>query len=126
MINSKKINIVYAEDSKSISAVVKAKLAAEGFEVHHFDNGGEVVNAVQKLKPSVVLLDNDMPVKDGYTILQEIKKLPEVENIPVIFLTNRKDPKSVINCLNLGVSDYIIKDPVAISEIITRIRKYVS
>lgn len=125
MITSKKVNIVYAEDSKSISTVVKARLAAEGFEVHHFDNGGEVLNAVLKLKPTIIILDNDMPVKDGYTVLQEIKKIPEIENIPIIFLTNRKDPKSVINCLQLGVSDYIIKDPVAIHEIITRIRKYI-
>ena len=125
MQKSKKATLVYAEDSKSISTVIKSKLASEGYEVHHFEDGGGVVDAVLKLKPAVVLLDNDMPVKSGLTILKEIKKNPDIKNIPVIFLTNSKDSQSVVSCLQLGVSDYIVKDPLAISEIVTRVRKYI-
>ncbi|MFH1197106.1 MAG: response regulator [bacterium] len=125
MTTSKKATIVYAEDSKSISTIVKAKLSSEGYEVHHFENGEGVVDAVVKYKPTAVVLDNDMPVKDGFTILQEIKKIPEVENIPIIFLTNKKDSQSVMNCLQFGVSDYIVKDPLAISTIISRIKRYI-
>jgi two-component system, OmpR family, phosphate regulon response regulator PhoB len=121
----KKTTIVYAEDSKAISQLVKAHLKAEGFEVFHFDNGGGVVDAVFNLQPTVVLLDNDMPVKNGLSILEELKSKPETKEIPVIFFTTRQDQKSVVRCLELGVSDYIIKGPLSVSEIIPRIKKYI-
>ena len=114
----KNITIVYEEDSKSISHLVKSKLMFEGFEVKHFADGLGVVEEVVKIKPTAVLLDNDMPNKNGLTIVEKLK------NIPIIFLTARHDEKIVVKCLELGVADYIIKDCLAISEIITRIKKF--
>jgi len=118
-----KITIVYAEDSKSISHIVKSRLIFEGYDVIHFADGRGVVEEVLKTKPTFVLLDNDMPVKNGLTIAEELKNMPETKDIPIIFLTTRHDQYSVVKCLELGIADYIIKDSLAISEIITRIQK---
>lgn len=62
----KKIRIVYAEDSRYISNVVKRNLENAGFEVIHFENGSNVFEKVKALKPDLVLLDNMMPIKDGF------------------------------------------------------------
>ncbi len=121
---TKKISIVYAEDSKSVAKVVMTKLKTEGYDIFYFENGQGVVEAVIKNRPSVVILDNEMPVKDGMSILRELKVHPEVKNIPVIFLTTFHDQQSVIKCLELGVADYIVKDPLALSEIVPRIKKW--
>jgi DNA-binding response OmpR family regulator len=124
MQTTKKVSIVYAEDSKPIAQVVTSKLKAEGYDVIHFENGDGVFESVMQNKPTVVILDNEMPVKDGMSILKELKANDEVKNIPVIFLTNNHDQQSVVKCLELGVSDYIVKDPLTLSEIVRRIRKW--
>jgi DNA-binding response OmpR family regulator len=122
---TKKISVVYAEDSKSVAQVVKTKLKTEGFDVFHFESGEGVVESVILNKPSVVILDNEMPVKNGISILKELKVNPEVKNIPVIFLSTVHDQQSVIKCLELGVADYIVKDPLTLSDIVPRIKKLV-
>ncbi len=65
-----KIKIVYAEDSKYISHVVKKNLENAGYEVIHLENGLNVLEIVKELKPALVLLDNMMPMKDGFTVLK--------------------------------------------------------
>jgi PleD family two-component response regulator len=62
-----------------------------------------------------------MPVKNGLTILKELKAIPEVKDIPVIFLTTINERNTVLKCLELGASDYIVKDAMAINEILARI-----
>jgi len=125
MASLKTIQIVYAEDSKSISHLVKSKLISEGYEVFHFENGNGVVEAAQEIKPTVVILDYNMPVKNGFAVLEELKKLPETKDIPVILFTTRQDNITVMKCLELGVTDYIVKDTLAISNLIPRIKKYI-
>ncbi len=125
MNNVKNIEIVYAEDSKSISHLVKSKLILEGYEVHHFENGMGVFEAVLDIKPAVVILDYNMPVKNGMAVLEELKKNQDTQNIPVILFTTKQDQVTVVRCLELGVTDYIIKDSLAISNLIPRIKKYI-
>ena len=125
MTSNKTVQIVYAEDSKSISHLVKSKLIVEGYEVFHFENGNGVVEAVQQIKPTVVILDHNMPVKNGMAVLEELKSLPATKDIPVILFTTKQDQPTVLKCLQLGVTDYIIKDSLAISNLIPRIKKYI-
>ncbi|MBU2491640.1 MAG: response regulator [Bacteroidetes bacterium] len=122
----KKIKIIYAEDSRSLSHLVISKLSAENFDVMHFKSGKGVVDAVISNQPSVVILDNEMPEINGMTILEELKNTDSTKNIPVIFFTTIKDQESVIKCLKLGVTDYIVKDSLALSNLIPRIKKYIS
>ena len=105
----KKSTIIYAEDSKSISTIVKHRLISEGYNVIHFATGEKIVEEAIKILPDIILLDNDMPVKDGLSILKELKAIPEVKDIPVIFLTTINERKTVLKCLELGASDYIVK-----------------
>lgn len=125
MLSTKKATIIYAEDSKSISHLVKSKLISEGYEVTHFENGVGVVETVKSSMPSLVILDKEMPLKDGMTVLEELKQIPETKDIPVIMFTTKKEQETVLRCIQLGVTDYIIKDSLAISNLLPRIRKYI-
>jgi PleD family two-component response regulator len=118
----KKYTILYAEDDQIISRVIKMKLSSEGFKVVHFQNGEKVVEQVKLVKPDLILLDNMMPVKDGLTILKEIKNIPEISKIPIIFLTSLSDRNSVTKCLEDGAADYILK-PYTNEDLLLRIRK---
>jgi PleD family two-component response regulator len=120
----KKYKVVYAEDSKSISSSVRFVLLNAGFDVTHFENGANVVQEVQRIKPDIILLDNDMPVKDGFTILKELKSLDDIKHIPVIFFTTINDKLKVVERLAQGAADFIVKDSRAISELVPRIKKH--
>lgn len=58
-----------------------------GYEVHIAHNGLEGLEAFQKLRPQLVLLDMNMPVMDGWEFLREIRKQPEARHVPVVALS---------------------------------------
>jgi len=77
-------------------------------------------------RPGLILLDLNMPRKDGRTVLQELKKDPELRSIPVVVLTTSKDDEDVYRSYDLGVNSYIVK-PVtfeALVDILQTLEKY--
>ncbi|WET02402.1 response regulator [Flavobacterium sp. YJ01] len=59
--------------------------------------------------PSVIFLDLNMPVKDGFEVLKEIKQAENLEHLPVIVLSTTSNSETVKRCLNLGASLYVQK-----------------
>jgi len=113
--------ILFAEDTIHIAKLLKFKLEKEGFELIHYPSGVGVSDGVLKHQPDLVLLDIMMPVKDGLTVLKEIKGNPASASIPVILLTANSHEEYVVKGLQLGATDYILK-PFASSELILRIK----
>jgi DNA-binding response OmpR family regulator len=120
--NTKKSKIIYAEDQESIARLVDFKLSKEGFDVILLNSGENVVEKVIEQKPVLILLDLMLPVKDGMTVLEELKSNDEVKNIPVIMLSVHGEEQKVLQAFNSGAVDYIQK-PFSIDELTTRIRK---
>jgi DNA-binding response OmpR family regulator len=116
--------IVFAEDNISIVKIVTNKLSLDGYEVFHFPNGEGVLDSVLTNKPDLVILDITMPVKDGLTVLKEIRENQETANVPVLLLTANKDEQTVSKSLGLGVSDYITK-PFSLIVFSSRVKKLI-
>jgi len=114
--------ILYAEDQESIARLVQFKLEKEGFEIIILTDGSKVVQTVVEQKPSLILLDMMLPIKDGLTILEELKSIDAVKNIPVIMLSVQGDEKKILKALNSGAVDYIQK-PFSTAELTSRIQK---
>ncbi len=119
-----KQTIVYAEDDKIIARLTMVKLKSAGFDVHYLDSGNNVVSTIQTILPDVVLLDIMMPGKDGLALIKEIKQIPTIKDIPVIFLTSLSDKGSVTEGLQHGAADYVLK-PYTPDNLIFRIRKQI-
>ncbi len=85
--DTKKVKIIYVEDQESIARLVDFKLSKEGFDVILLNSGENVVEKVVEHKPVLILLDLMLPIKDGMSILEELKSNDEVKNIPVIMLS---------------------------------------
>ncbi|NCQ19157.1 MAG: response regulator [Ignavibacteria bacterium CG_4_8_14_3_um_filter_37_9] len=113
--------IIFAEDTMHIAQLLKFKLEKEGFTLIHFATGEGVTEGVINFKPDLVLLDIMMPVKDGLTVLKEIKSNPSIANIPVVLLTANAHEEYVVKGLQLGAIDYILK-PFASAELVLRIK----
>lgn len=114
--------ILIAEDDALTSQLVSFKLKQHGFIVLSAPDGETALALAQSEKPSVILLDCMMPVMDGFAVLRRIKESPDLKAIPVIMLTFRSKETDVINALELGAADYVLK-PFSPAELLARIRK---
>jgi len=119
---TKKSKIIYAEDQESIARLVNFKLSKEGFDVILLNSGENVVEKAIEQKPVLILLDLMLPIKDGLTVLEELKSNGEVKNIPVIMLTVHGEEHKVMRAFKSGAVDYIQK-PFSTDELTIRIRK---
>jgi diguanylate cyclase (GGDEF)-like protein len=101
--------VLLAEDSLVIRAIVRQQLEAQGHRVIEAADGAEALALCRASKPDVVLLDVEMPILDGYGVLEAIKADPQLALIPIVFLTAREDTESVVRALELGAHDYLRK-----------------
>lgn len=114
-----KNKVLFVEDEQSLGLIVKESLESRGFEVRYCQDGKTGYQAFQEFKPDICLLDIMMPVKDGFTLAQEIRKMDPV--VPIIFLTARSQTTDVVKGFEIGANDYI-KKPFSIEELIVRIK----
>ena len=120
--NKKKVMIV--EDDEHISKVYEIKLAKEGYATSLAVDGDEAVAKITSEKPDLILLDLMIPKKDGFGVLEDIKKVPELASIPVIVLSNLGQQSDQDRALGLGANEYLVKVDYPIQEVVNRIKKY--
>ena len=118
----KQFTILIADDQPDNITLLTRYLEAEGYNYLIARDGREASEKVRNELPDLVLLDVNMPHKDGFAVLEEIREDPASRHIPVIILTAAKhDSISVQFGLNLGADDYITK-PFDRRELLARIR----
>lgn len=115
--------ILVVEDDKFLRELITQKLAREGYDVKEAVDGEEGVVKVKEEKPDVILLDLILPGIDGFEVLAKIKEDPEVENIPVVILSNLGQRDDVERGLKLGAVDFLIKAHFTPGEIIEKVEK---
>lgn len=119
-----KKKIFYAEDSDSLIKLMTYKLQNEGYDIKVFTNGEEVFEKAFSEKPDLVILDLMMPIKDGLTVLKEIKSNPETASIPVIMLTTNAEEETILKSLEAGAAEYITK-PFSTAVLLAKIKKII-
>jgi DNA-binding response OmpR family regulator len=114
--------ILVIEDDPSVQTLVRKALGAYGFEVTTADDGLEALMKLESLKPDLIIADMMMPRLDGMTFVKAIKGRGETRQIPVIFLTAKSDPKSMIEGINVGARFYVTK-PFQIDDLLGKVQK---
>ena len=115
--------ILLAEDNEIAKRIIVHKLESENYSVVHLATGENVVETVLAIKPLLIILDLLLPVRNGLTILRELKSNPLCSGIPVIIFTTNNNEEMLKKALELGAVDYILK-PFSISETMAKIKKY--
>ncbi len=114
--------ILIADDMQDNVSLLSRYLQREGYAFVSASNGVETLEKVRSQMPDLILLDVNMPEKDGFEVLKEIRSDPLIEHIPVIILTAaRLDSANMQYGLNLGADDYVTK-PFDPRELLARIR----
>ncbi len=112
------MRVLYVEDDADIQAVAKLALEIVGkFTVKICSSGEEALKEAVSFAPDMILLDVMMPGMDGLTTLVRLRQLPELEKVPVAFMTAKVQPQEVEHYRSLGAVDVIAKpfDPMQLS-----------
>jgi len=114
--------ILVADDNPDNVSLLSRYLQHEGYGFIAASNGVETLEKTRTEMPDLILLDINMPEKDGLQVLQEVRADPALAHIPVIILTAaRVHPADMQNGLSLGADDYVTK-PFDRRELLARIR----
>lgn len=111
--------ILLAEDDMNLGKVLTTVLTGKGFDVKHANNGEAAYELFCTNEFDLCLIDVMMPIKDGFTLAQEIRKMDK--RIPIIFLTAKTMQEDMIKGLSIGGDDYITK-PFTMEILLARIQ----
>lgn len=110
--------ILFVEDEADIQAVAKIALENVGnFELEICSSGDEALAVAKDFLPELFLLDVMMPGKDGPSTLKALRKIAQLSDIPVIFMTAKVQKNEIEGLINLGALDVIAKpfDPMTLA-----------
>ena len=113
--------ILIAEDERDIRELVNFSLQFGGFVVVQAANGAEAVEQAQKELPDLILMDVRMPKMTGYEACRQLKSMPELRDIPVVFLSAKGQESEIQTGLEAGAEEYILK-PFAPDELVKQVQ----
>ena len=113
----KKILII--EDEIDLIKVLKDTFEKENFQVFCAEDGEEGIEKFYEKNPDLILLDINMPKKNGWEVCSEVRKQ---SNIPIIMMTARDSEIDELKGLNIGADDYITK-PFSLKVLIVKVKK---
>ncbi len=133
MSQTQEVAILLVEDDPGHARLIEKNLRRSGItnRIVAVDDGQKALDYLHgageyadrsPASPLLVLLDLNMPVLDGYQVLERIKADPQTSRIPVIILTTTDDPREVSRCYDLGCNVYVTK-PVDYAQFSEAIRK---
>lgn len=128
-----KLFILIAEDDADDRFLLQTAFEENGFTdtLEFVENGIELIDYLSNILnkrtldvqfPGFILLDLNMPKKDGREVLKEIKQHPELKKIPVIIFTTTKNEHEIRRCYELGANTYVVK-PVSFDALVRVIRE---
>jgi len=121
MSDPKAQQILIVEDDLDLADMLNSYFRVQGYEVVTANRGTDAVRISGEINPDLVVLDIRLPDIDGYDVCRQIRANRLTSNMPVIFLTEKRDRVDKLAGLELGVVDYITK-PFDIQELRLRVR----
>jgi DNA-binding response OmpR family regulator len=111
------MHILVVEDEPRIARLIKRSLKEEGYAVDIASDGMEALDKFEINSYDLIVLDIMLPKKDGLSVCRDIRK--QDENVPILLLTARGDPKDKVMGLDSGADDYLGK-PFSLRALIRR------
>ena len=128
--NKETVSILIAEDDADDRFLLQTAFEEKGFneKLLFVENGIEVMEYLNSMKgssktqmyPKIILLDLNMPKKDGREVLKELKQSDKYRRIPIVIFTTTKNENEVKRCYELGANTYIVK-PASFEDLLNTI-----
>ena len=113
-----KVRILVIDDDAALSEMLQMVLRQEGFETVRCATGDAALHEFRQSRPDLILLDLNLPGRDGVSVCRDIRA---ESGVPIIMLTAKSDTADVVAGLEAGADDYVPK-PFSAKELIARIR----
>jgi len=120
---AEKHKVLLVEDDEYLIGIYATKFELEGCEVLRAGTGEEGLAIIKKEKPDLVLADILMPGISGFELIKKVKADKEIQDIPIVILSNLGTKDDMAKGLKLGAVDYIIKVHLTPTEIFERVKK---
>jgi two-component system sensor histidine kinase/response regulator len=117
--------VLIVDDSPDIRDLVRVALIDKDYDVAAFPNGALALENMRENTPSLVILDLDMPVMNGFETLAKIRADPKLMTIPVVILSSNSERGDLTKGLSMGADEYLIK-PMQPWEINARVSSLMS
>lgn len=114
----RRTTILVVDDEENILSLMAETLRLVGFEALTSNRGAEALARIRNEQIDLVLLDINMPVMDGYEVMERLRQIKP--QLPVILLSARQEKQEVIEGLRKGADDYVSK-PFSVEEVVMRI-----
>jgi len=101
--------VLIVDDSRVIRNVAKRILQSLDFTTREAENGLDALNACRVMMPDAILLDWNMPVMDGITFLDALRKLKDGLHPKVVFCTTENEVAQIARAMQSGADEYIMK-----------------
>ena len=122
---AKKYKIAIVEDDAMLLKYLSSSLKAEpNFEVFTATNGEEGEKMILDRKPDIVLLDIIMPKKNGFEVLEAVRKNPAMRNTPIVMLSNLGQGSDKDQAKKLGAADYWVKVDMEVKDIVEKVKNF--
>ncbi len=116
-----KQKILIVEDDPDVAEMLTAYFRSQEYEVFTVNWGEDGVRSALQVNPELVILDIRLPDIDGYEVAHRLRKDRRTSNIPIIFLTEKRERSDRLQGLEIGADDYITK-PFDVQELRLRVR----
>jgi len=116
-----KQNILIVEDDIDVAEMLDAYFRVQGYDVSTVNWGEDAVKSCRNKRPDLVIMDIRLPDIDGYEVARRLRGNRRTEDVPIIFLTEKRGRNDRLQGLELGADDYITK-PFDIQELRLRVR----
>jgi diguanylate cyclase (GGDEF)-like protein len=114
-------SVLIIDDSRTIQELLEMRLEPEGLRIERALDAEEGMQKALLLQPDLILLDLNLPTRNGFELCQSLKADPSTTMIPIIFLTSTSDVAAKIRGFDLGAVDYVTK-PFEEAELRARVR----
>lgn len=121
--NATTSSVLIIDDDELLIMLLEHKLGQRGLKVQSASDGQVGLLAAIESKPDLVVLDVMMPTMDGFEVLRRMKEHADTREIPVIMLSAKRLENDVVNGLNLGAVDYLVK-PFMPEELLLKIQRH--
>jgi len=116
--------ILYVEDNFENRLFVRRVLESMGYQLIEAEDGVTGIEMAKSEKPDLILMDVGLPGIDGLETTARIKKIPELQNIPIVALTANAMKGDAERCLAAGCDGYLTK-PIGVVALREQVLKYV-
>jgi CheY-like chemotaxis protein len=120
--DARRAKVLVAEDHEDTRQLLRAILERWGCAVVEAGDGFEAVDAAERERPDLILMDGGLPRLDGLAATRRLRRVPALSSVPIVFLSGHAGPQAESAALDAGCDEYVVKpfDIARLDRVLTR------